>query len=288
MSDYDIEFTHFNGSDGTTPSSLSSLSIPVTSMSFHDSSTPRTSKQNRKTKSLTAHRRSGPLTPTQILHQRQSELINKAIPLSRLPRISFNPITSSTPVRLNPMRKISFQRECIQQPQRSTGLVSIVNTSNKSAVVSSDDENQIRSSKNKNTLNVNESSDRTLTNTNRENESSATIVPETQENDSIVPETQRNDSIVPETQKNDSIIPETQRNDSIVPETQKNNSIVPETQDNEEPDTQNDYVPETQDAYIPETQEENIPTTQNEVTSNPVQAQVNFNAKSRNKIGFDY
>lgn len=142
--------------------------------------------------------------PIDIVRQRQTEKIRKNQRELKLRKHSlgpFQPTTFSTPVRSD-RKKSSVFSGPRRVPTETTPVVDPPNVEHENAPTPID------------------ISERTLTNgTNNGSESgSATIIPETQENDSVIPETQGNDTVIPETQGNDTVIPETQ--DDNVPATQ--------------------------------------------------------------------
>lgn len=153
--------------------------------------------------------------PIDIVRQRQTEKIRKDQRQLKLQKHSlgpFQPTTFSTPVRSDRKKSSIFPGPTRRVPTETTPVVDSPN-------VEAQQMNNVQS-EHGNAPTPIDISEETLTNeTNKGSESaSATVIPETQENDSVIPETQENDTVIPETQGNDTVIPETQEDN--VPATQ--------------------------------------------------------------------
>lgn len=221
ISDFSIEFTRLNRTDGSALSSLSSLNIPSasnTSLTITNNSTPsrRTSIATQRMCNTTP-RRSGHMTPTDILRMRQSEKLKIAnkrdLRLRKTSLRNFDPPSCSTPVHLERKRSSVFQALGRNLPGDATPVVNSTNDNAHDEIIEQD--------KNVNTSISKNRSERTLTNeSNKSNKCTET------------------------------------GSDTMIPETQENDSVIPETQDDRIPNTQDDYIPETQEDNVPATQDE--------------------------------
>lgn len=253
-SDYNIEFTRINRTtDSLTPSSLSSLNIPITSnasLTLNNSTPAGIGRASGVT------RRSSVVTPARIIREKQQHKIEQLTSeKKKILQKDFNferflPHTASTPVRSARKRNSIF-------PQHNDHN----NIEVESVVSLSDEENDEQTS--------------TPTKDRRKKILGGARILAELSSSMSVPETQGNSFVQQNKDKNDSIIPETQQNESVIPETQENESIIPETQENDSASLN------VHDECIPDTQENQYPATQDAVTKNPVQAQVKPNTEQQ-------